>query len=63
MAQWQDVKWSAIFYAQENGHNGVTKLLLEYGADEKLIDKVRVSNVQNSIHMYCVYRKTGLLRT
>lgn len=36
----QDKKWSALFYAYEGGHHGTVKLLIEYGADETLKDKV-----------------------
>ena len=36
----QDMKWSALFYAYKNGHWNTVRLLLEYGANPDLRDKV-----------------------
>ncbi len=35
-------QWSALFFACEGKHDGIEKLLLEYGADVNLKDSVSI---------------------
>ena len=57
--------WSALFHAYANGHNGVVKLLLEYGANEDLRDKVTACMLQHVVYNYsCDYcRMADVLQT
>ena len=63
----QDKKWSALFYAYEGGHHGTVKLLIEYGADETLKDKVSefvvVVVVVNVICLFMYRKGKKLLHT
>ena len=50
----QDMLWSALFHAYANGHNGVVKLLLEYGANEDLRDKVTACMLQHVVYILVI---------